>query len=164
MSKLEKRDALKCEPKIGLDKQDHYTRRGVGEGSLYAAQFVGVGFHSFPGEACGIYERLTGNGRILLPGNPYYKYKTGCPRIQNSLFSTNGLRRAGGPRPYLDNKESRGIRDYSEPVFICQGRGAVPAPAYCRRVLGQPQMSPGGFDKKVEIKNFSGLIIRKKVI
>jgi hypothetical protein len=26
---------------------------------------------------------------------------SGCPRIQNSLFSTIGLRRAGGPRPHL---------------------------------------------------------------
>jgi hypothetical protein len=48
--------------------------------------------------------------------------------MQNLSFLTNGLQRAGGPRPYLDNKDIRGIRDYSGPIYFCQGRGAVPAP------------------------------------
>ena len=68
----------------------------------------------------------------------YVQYPTleGCMRMQNVSISTNELRRAGGPRPYLDSKCLYGIRDYSRPVYICQGRGEVPSPASCWRVLG----------------------------
>jgi hypothetical protein len=38
------------------------------------------------------------------------------------------------PRP-LDNEGIQGIRDYSPPVYFCQGRGAVPAPASCLHIL-----------------------------
>jgi len=40
--------------------------------------------------------------------------------------------------PYLDNKDIQSIRDYSGPLYLCQGRGEVSSPASFWRILGQP--------------------------
>jgi hypothetical protein len=41
------------------------------------------------------------------------------------IVFNNGFQRAEKPRPYLESQCLRGIRDYSGPVYICQGRGEV---------------------------------------
>jgi amino acid adenylation domain-containing protein len=58
------------------------------------------------------------------------------------VISTEGLSRAGEPRPYRDSKNLRGIRDYSWPIHFCQGRGEVSSPASFWRILGQ---APGPY-------------------
>ena len=60
-----------------------------------------------------------------------------CPGMRNLSFLTKRLQWAGEPRPYPDNKEIRGIRDYSQPFYLCQGRGVVPAPTLCCHIVGQ---------------------------
>ena len=61
----------------------------------------------------------------------------GCPRMPIVSFSTTGLRRAGEPRPYLDNKNLRGIRDYSCSFHFCQGTPRRGDPICCANRLCQ---------------------------
>ena len=74
-----------------------------------------------------------------------------CPRMQDMLFLTNRLSRAGESRPYRDNGNLRGIRDYSDPVYFDQGRGGeVPSPASFGCLLGQaPGLQAPGQTKGV---------------